>query len=116
MVGSSCPICPRVPAPVFGTNLNVLNSEPDHWYVKAGLRERWSSLGHTVLYGFYGQRNDMIGAGSLWPLTTSLAATTRQYGAWVSVQEIDAAAMSVWLQYDHLTADVPAVRCGGDDV
>ena len=36
------------------------NSEPDHWYVKAGLRERWTSLGHTVLYGFYGQRNDMI--------------------------------------------------------
>ena len=47
----------------FGTNFNTLNSEPDHWYVKAGLRERWTSLGHTVLYGFYGQRNDMIGAG-----------------------------------------------------
>ena len=27
------------------------NSEPDHWMVKAGLRERWTSLGHTVLYG-----------------------------------------------------------------
>ena len=50
---------------VGGTNLNVLNSEPDHWYVKAGLRERWSSLGHSVLYGFYGQRNDMLGAGAV---------------------------------------------------
>ena len=28
--------------------------------VKGGLRERWNPLGHTVLYGAYAQRNDMI--------------------------------------------------------
>ncbi len=46
-------------------NLNGLNSEPQHWYVKGGLRERWTSLGHTVLYGFYGQRDDMIGEAAV---------------------------------------------------
>ena len=65
MVGSSCPICPaRSPMRAgFLTNGGVLNSEPDHWYVKGGLRERWTTMGHSVFYGFYGQRNDMIGAG-----------------------------------------------------
>ena len=28
-------------------------TEQDIWYVKAGLRERWHPLGHTVLYGEY---------------------------------------------------------------
>ena len=45
----------------FGTDLSGLNDKPEHWYVKGGLRERWSSLGHTVMYGFYGKRDDMIG-------------------------------------------------------
>ena len=47
-------------SPVFGTDLGALNDHPDHWYIKAGLRERWTQLGHTVLYGFYGKRDDMI--------------------------------------------------------
>ena len=28
-------------------------SDNRFWYVKAGLRERWHPLGHTVLYGEY---------------------------------------------------------------
>ena len=32
-------------------------SRYDTWYFKAGLRERWTHLGHTVLYGEY-LRND----------------------------------------------------------
>ena len=37
-----------------------VDSQPDHWYVKAGLREQWTSLGHTVLYGEYAERHNMI--------------------------------------------------------
>ena len=40
------------------------NDNPDHWYVKGGLRERWTSIGHSVVYGFYSQRNDMYDSGS----------------------------------------------------
>ena len=91
----------------FGTNLGVLNSHPDQWYIKAGLRERWSQLGHTVLYGFYGKRQDMIGAGVV-AADNITGADTKQYGLGV-VQEVDAAAMSFWLQWDHEKADV---SCG----
>ena len=91
----------------FGTDLGVLNSEPEHWYVKAGLRERWTSLGHTVMYGFYGKRDDMIGGVNV-AADNVTGATTRQYGLGV-VQEVDAAAMSFWLQWDHEKADI---ACG----
>ena len=36
------------------------DSEPDHWYVKAGLREHWHPMGHTVLYAEYAERHNMI--------------------------------------------------------
>jgi predicted porin len=69
--------------------------EQDTWYFKGGLRERWSPLGHTVLYGEYEFVDDAFGnvGGDfdLWGV-----------GA---VQEIDAAAMSVWLSYRSVEGD-----------
>ena len=50
----------------FATSgLLVPEDNPDHWYLKAGLRERWSPFGHTVLYGEYAKRNDMISPGAI---------------------------------------------------
>lgn len=78
------------------------------WYFKAGLRERWSPLGHTVLYGEYLNNND----GAVFGLATCAGGTTSAAGCsndssldvWGLgiVQEIDAAAMSMWLSYRHL--------------
>ena len=34
--------------------------EQDTWYFKAGLRERWHPLGHTVLYGEYETVSDAL--------------------------------------------------------
>jgi hypothetical protein len=73
----------------------------DHWYVKGGVRERWSSLGHTVLYGEYAQYNDMFGPvanfiDNVFGGGGSTEMTLMGLGA---VQEIDQAAMSVWLKY-----------------
>jgi len=74
----------------------------DFWYVKAGLRERWHPLGHTVLYGEYENgQNDVIGSDvQLW-------------GGGV-VQEIDAAAMSLWISYRHLSGDEDFRGCACD--
>ena len=38
-------------------------TEPDshQWYAKAGMRRQWLALGHTVLYGEYGQYIDQLG-------------------------------------------------------
>jgi hypothetical protein len=80
----------------------------DTWYFKGGLRERWHPLGHTVLYGEYLTNID----GAVWGLPAcasgtggaancSNTSTLKVFGLGV-VQEIDAAAMSLWLSYRHL--------------
>ncbi|KAB2938274.1 MAG: porin [Hyphomicrobium sp.] len=87
----------------------------DFWYVKAGLRERWSPLGHTVLYGEYQRSNNDAGFG-LTGLSSNVpnvncnnvnecTSEVEMFGVGV-VQEIDAAAMSLWVSYRHLSADV----------
>jgi len=111
-------------SPLFGfgglntTNFLVPDDRPEHWYIKAGLREKWSHLGHTVLYGEYGHRENMInpqaisdtfvGATFTPGSTTGVLITgseSTQWGLGV-VQEIDAAAMSMWLSYKHFDGSV----------
>lgn len=71
----------------------------DTWYFKGGLRQRWTPLGHTVLYGEY-----MTSKGDDFDLT-GLAGNREfeWYGAGI-VQEIDNAAMSLWLKYRNYEA------------
>ncbi|MCV0369332.1 MULTISPECIES: porin [Filomicrobium] len=78
------------------------------WYVKAGLRRKWHALGHTVLYGEY-LNNEADGtrfvadpgvAGFGIPSDSGLDV----WGLGV-VQEIDAAAMSMWIKYRNLEYD-----------
>ena len=65
------------------------------WYVKGGLRQRFSSLGNTVFYGEWLENK----ADGFWP--AAVGATDAKLQVWGVgvVQEIDAAAMSVWLKY-----------------
>jgi hypothetical protein len=95
---------------------NQTNNQPsgDNWYFKTGLREKWMSLGHTVLYGEYGERRDMY-----HPQLTDFGVTgskVTQWGLGV-VQEIDAAAMSLWLNYKQYdpSFDGPGVIAAGLD-
>jgi hypothetical protein len=75
----------------YGNFQNNLVAGPDAetWYGKIGLRTRFSPLGHTVFYGEYlnGQDGGFAANSEL-----------EVWGAGV-VQEVDAAAMSVWLKY-----------------
>ena len=83
-----------------GTGAATTRGEPDGhtWYVKAGLRRKWMPLGHTVLYGDYSERNDTFAPNlALFGVTDS---KVTQYGLGV-VQEIDAAAMSMWINWNH---------------
>jgi hypothetical protein len=70
--------------------------DSDTYYFKAGLRRRWSPLGHTVLYGEYLRNNDGM---------AQFSGDSSKLDVWGLgvVQEIDAAAMSVWLKYRHLS-------------
>jgi hypothetical protein len=80
----------------LGNAATIDNGET--WYFKAGLRQRWTPLGHTVLYGEYLQsETDSDEDNGTFP--DSVAGDEfKWYGGGI-VQEIDNAAMSVWLRY-----------------
>ena len=72
------------------------NGAPDitTHYVKAGVRRRMHPLGHTIFYGEYLKNEDGQGVNT----------ETEVWGLGV-VQEIDAAAMSMWLAYRQAEFD-----------
>lgn len=79
---------------VNATALNFADSG-ETWYFKGGIRQRWTPLGHTVLYGEYLTSDgdlDSAGGGS------ALGREMEWYGGGI-VQELDNAAMSLWLKY-----------------
>jgi len=103
----------------YGNNQrDGVTGESETYYVKGGLRERWSALGHTVLYGEY-ENNQSTGAAfvqnCLGPAAGAAAVagcfnnaeTSSDFDLWGLgvVQEIDAAAMSLWVSYRHLEYD-----------
>jgi hypothetical protein len=79
----------------------------DTYYIKGGLRERWTPLGHTVLYGEYEKFSDATPDALV---DSNMTASTQLWGLGV-VQEIDAAAMSLWLSYRHVSADIKGGGC-----
>jgi hypothetical protein len=79
----------------------------DNYYVKAGLRQKFTPFGATVLFGEYGINNDKM-SNALWTSGVTQSELT-QWGLGV-VQEIDAAAMSMFAVYRNYEADL---TCGG---
>jgi predicted porin len=77
-------------------------ADGDNFYVKAGIRQKWSPLGATVLFGEYGENNDKQSLGLY--LSGVNSSNISQWGLGV-VQEIDAAAMSLWVVYRNFSAD-----------
>jgi len=82
--------------------IGFLDDHPERWYVKAGIRQRWSSLGHTVIYGEYAKGDDQIS-----PFAANLGIFDAEQKVWGAgiVQEIDAAAMSIWLKYRNFDGE-----------
>lgn len=94
------------------------NPATDTWYLKSGVRLKLTSIGATIPYGEYlGANNSaMIVNDGLTPDDTTddtarvvRGSSTTWWGLGV-VQEIDAAAMSVWLRYRDHSVDVPGVH------
>lgn len=81
----------------------VTPPDSNHWYVKSGVRQKWTPLGATIVYGDFAEYNDQLGPGALALGATS--STLHRYGGGIA-QEIDAAAMTVYLKYQHYDADV----------
>ncbi len=90
-----------------------LKPEGDMFYLKGGIRTRINALGHSVFYGEYGQKDDTMD-NATFALLGGVGSSTEldQYGIGV-VQEVDAAAMSVWLAWRHYEADLTTAGGAG---
>lgn len=89
--------------PVFGPN-----KEQETYYIKAGIRQRWTPLGHTVLYGEY--LNNQIEFDR-----NALGDRELEWWGLGVVQEIDSAAMSLWLSYRHFEGTDDNLAVNPDD-
>ncbi len=89
-----------------GAGGDIQQGDNDHWYIKAGLRRKWNALGHTVLYGEYANHDDMTSQFLLDATDADVSASSelRRWGLGI-VQEIDAAAMSIWLAYRNMDGE-----------
>ena len=101
---------------VHGTyGLNMVDDGPNHApkgditgvYIKAGLSQKYFSLGSTHLYGEYGFNDDAFATGETVGGALVTASNSTRFGVGV-VQEIDAAAMSLWAKWRHHELDVTA--------
>jgi hypothetical protein len=88
-----------------GENFGVI--DPEHWYLKAGIRTKCTPLGATVFYGEYAEYQDQLSATMVDALNiTGAGGSELQLWGLGVVQEIDAAAMSIWLHYRNIEGDV----------
>ena len=74
----------------------IAELDSNQWFAKGGIRHKWSSLGATILYGEYTQYLDQIGPAALNAGVKGSEFTRWGFGA---VQEIDSAAMSLFIKY-----------------
>ncbi|MBN8910689.1 MAG: porin [Rhizobiales bacterium] len=75
----------------------------EHWYVKAGIRRAWTPLGATIVYGDFARYSDQLGPAALALGATS--STFDRFGGGIA-QEIDAAAMMVYVKVQHYEAEL----------
>jgi hypothetical protein len=88
------------------------SGQSETYYLKGGIRQRWTPLGHTVLYGEYERikGSNFFSQSAISGLTLGSAQAgatedkTEVIGGGI-VQEIDSAAMSIWVKYRHLNYD-----------
>ena len=75
------------------------------------MRRKWTALGATILYGEFAQYIDQLGPAALTAGVTSSEFTRWGFGV---VQEIDKAAMTLWLKYRQHDGDITGGPFAGD--
>ena len=84
-------------------NQDARNSET--WYLKGGIRTKCLPFGATIAYGEWDENNDGARSGS----------ESEFWGLGV-VQEVDAAAMSLWLSYRQFSAEDGITGAGHENL
>lgn len=77
----------------------LVAGDSDSWYIKAGIKQRWNSLGATAIYGEYANYENTA-------LTASAVGTgeVERFGVGLH-QWVDAAALQLYAKWDHLELD-----------
>lgn len=97
----------------FNENVSRFAGKPDgdNWYLKGGIRQKWNSLGSSVLFGEYCEDNNKQSIDQ-WNNGIT-ASNLTQWGVGFQ-QEIDAAAMALWVVYRNYSADQTCIgKVGG---
>ncbi len=79
------------------------NPDGDMFYLKAGLKRKVFAIGSTTFYGEYGQKDDAFTAGMYDAGVNNTELD--HYGVGI-VQNVDAAAMQLWVAWRHYDGDV----------
>ena len=99
-------------------DIHSSNYEADTFYVKGGLRSKWNHLGATVLYGEYlNVQGDTKLGGEFEEAEAGTITQSDNLDVWGLgiVQEVDAAAMSVWVKYRQLSLDSTTSADSGEE-
>ena len=92
------------------------NPETQAYYAKVGIRlNPWAALGHTVPYGEY-LRGDDGALVNFNGVQQVVKGSKAEYWGFGVVQEIDAAALSMWLRYRQHEVDLPGTGIRTDDI
>lgn len=96
-------------ASAYETNTGL---DSQSYYVKAGIKQRWNSLGATAIYGEYGLSEDnIIVAGAFAGAGTEVT----RYGAGIH-QWIDAASLQLYAKWDRLELDSSNAIIDGNEL
>ena len=99
-----------------GGAFGPIEFESDTYYIKAGLRRNLNPLGATVFYGEYLNVDESTNLTLLGQALLGLPAGELDVWGLGVVQEIDAAAMSLWVSYRHLSYDDGLLGAAGTGV
>jgi hypothetical protein len=94
-------------------------TEAKFWMVQAGITKNWIGLGNTSFYGEYGEAQDYIKGGSGSAVTNVItllpgASSDVEFFGLGVVQQIDAAAMEVFLSWRRFEVDVVGAPVGAN--
>ena len=93
----------------------LINPEGNQWSIHAGIYQKFFALGRTTIYGEYIEGNDAqrgVGGGNFNLPGTLIDSEGSIWGLGV-VQNIDAAAMNMYLAYRHIDVDATSVNAAG---
>ena len=86
------------------------------WMVQGGITKNWFGLGNTSLYGEYGEATDFIKIGSVtapFSLANTVMSSDVNFYGIGAVQQIDAAAMELYLGWRRFEVDITGAGAAG---